>query len=172
MAKRIIATLLIPFGILLGLSSTAHASDWSGVAQCESGGNWAINTGNGYYGGLQFSQSTWEAYGGTAYAPRADLATRAQQEAVAERTLASQGVGAWPVCGQYLTDGPSVHDVSAPATQPSGGGSYSPGSSYTVQSGDTLGSIAAAHGTTVGALASANGISNPDMIYPGTVLNV
>jgi transglycosylase-like protein len=76
--------------------------DWAAVAQCESGGNWSINTGNGYYGGLQFGQSTWAAYGGTAYAPRADLATQGQQIAVAEKVLAGQGPGAWPVCGKLL----------------------------------------------------------------------
>jgi resuscitation-promoting factor RpfA len=87
------------------LATPAQAADWSGVAQCESGGNWATNTGNGYYGGLQFSQSTWNAYGGQAYAPRADLASAAQQIAVAEKVLAGQGIGAWPVCGKYLTGG-------------------------------------------------------------------
>jgi Transglycosylase-like domain/LysM domain len=71
---------------------------WATIAACESGGNWAINTGNGYYGGLQFSQSTWEGYGGLAYAPRADLASPGEQIAVAERTLAGQGWGAWPAC--------------------------------------------------------------------------
>ena len=76
--------------------------DWAAVARCESGGNWSINTGNGYYGGLQFSQSTWEAYGGTAFAPRADLATQGQQIAIAEKVLAGQGPGAWPVCGKLL----------------------------------------------------------------------
>jgi hypothetical protein len=83
---------------------TAH--DWNSVAQCESGGNWSINTGNGYYGGLQFSQSTWDAFGGGAYASRADLATPSQQIAVAEKVLADQGAGAWPVCGQSLITGP------------------------------------------------------------------
>ena len=76
--------------------------DWDAVARCESGGNWSINTGNGYYGGLQFSTSTWTGYGGGAYAPRADLATREQQIAVAERVLAGQGKGAWPTCGRNL----------------------------------------------------------------------
>jgi len=76
--------------------------DWDAVAQCESGGNWSINTGNGYYGGLQFSQTTWIAFGGAAYAPRADLAARAQQIAVAEKVLAVQGPGAWPTCGRSL----------------------------------------------------------------------
>jgi cell wall-associated NlpC family hydrolase len=87
---------------VLGLSApeagAASESTWDAVAQCESSGDWHINTGNGYYGGLQFSASTWAAYGGTAYASRADLATRAQQIAVAEKVLASQGPGAWPVC--------------------------------------------------------------------------
>lgn len=72
------------------------------MALCESSGNWSINTGNGYFGGLQFSQSTWVAYGGLAYAARADLATKSEQIAVAERVLAGQGPGAWPVCGRNL----------------------------------------------------------------------
>lgn len=72
--------------------------NWSAVAQCESGGNWAINTGNGYYGGLQFSASTWNAYGGGAYAPTANLASPAEQIAIAEKVLAAQGPNAWPVC--------------------------------------------------------------------------
>jgi resuscitation-promoting factor RpfB len=71
---------------------------WDAIAQCESGGNWSINTGNGYYGGLQFTESTWLGYGGGAYAPYANLATREEQIAVAERVQASQGWGAWPVC--------------------------------------------------------------------------
>jgi hypothetical protein len=84
--------------------ATTH--DWSGVAQCESGGNWSINTGHGIYGGLQFGQSTWDAYGGADYAPRADLATPTQQIAVAEKVLAGQGAGAWRVFGKNLTAGP------------------------------------------------------------------
>ncbi|MFE4519145.1 transglycosylase family protein [Kitasatospora sp. NPDC056783] len=81
-------------------ASAAPASTWDAVAQCESGGNWSINNGNGFHGGLQFSPSTWAAYGGTAYASQANRATRAQQIAVAEKVLASQGPGAWPVCGR------------------------------------------------------------------------
>jgi cell wall-associated NlpC family hydrolase len=80
-------------------ASAASMSTWDKVAKCESSGNWSINTGNGYYGGLQFSQSTWAGFGGTEYAARADLATKAQQIAVAEKVLAVQGPGAWPVCG-------------------------------------------------------------------------
>ncbi len=85
-------------GIAMAGSAKASTSVWDRVAACESGGNWHINTGNGFYGGLQFTNSTWRAYGGGAYASRADLATKAQQIAVAQRTLASQGPGAWPVC--------------------------------------------------------------------------
>lgn len=71
---------------------------WDELAQCESGGNWAIDTGNGFSGGLQFTDSTWAAYGGTEYAPRASQASREQQIAVAERVQAGQGWGAWPAC--------------------------------------------------------------------------
>jgi len=78
--------------------AVAGGSVWDTLAQCESGGNWSINTGNGYQGGLQFSPSTWAAYGGTQYAPTANLATREQQIAIAEKTLAGQGWGAWPAC--------------------------------------------------------------------------
>ncbi|MFI2434763.1 transglycosylase family protein [Streptomyces sp. NPDC018693] len=89
-----------------GSASAATAAEWDAVAQCESGGNWSINTGNGYYGGLQFSASTWAAYGGTQYAARADLATKAQQIEIAEKVLAGQGKGAWPHCGVGLSSTP------------------------------------------------------------------
>ncbi|MCU1605128.1 MAG: Peptidoglycan-binding lysin domain protein (modular protein) [Modestobacter sp.] len=96
---------VVGLGVLTSPAQAATTHDWSGVAQCESSGNWSINTGNGFYGGLQFTQSTWAGFGGTAYAPRADLATPAQQAAVAEKVLAGQGIGAWPVCGKHLTEG-------------------------------------------------------------------
>ncbi|MFE7563959.1 transglycosylase family protein [Kitasatospora sp. NPDC057500] len=79
-------------------ASAAPVSVWDKVAACEATGNWAINTGNGFYGGLQFTSSTWAAFGGTAYAPQAHQATKAQQIAVGEKVLAAQGPGAWPVC--------------------------------------------------------------------------
>mgnify|MGYP002719540569 FL=1 len=82
--------------------AVAGGSVWDSIAQCESGGNWAINTGNGYQGGLQFSPSTWAGYGGTEYAATADQATREQQIAVAERVQAAQGWGAWPACTARL----------------------------------------------------------------------
>uniref|UniRef100_A0AAU3GWI8 LysM peptidoglycan-binding domain-containing protein n=1 Tax=Streptomyces sp. NBC_01401 TaxID=2903854 RepID=A0AAU3GWI8_9ACTN len=80
-------------------ASAASVDTWDAVAQCESGGDWSINTGNGYYGGLQFSQSSWAAAGGTQYASRADLATKDQQIAAAEKLLDIQGPGAWSCAG-------------------------------------------------------------------------
>src|SRR5215212_5657467 len=83
-------------GAPIALAAPAQAApNWDALAQCESGGRWNINTGNGYSGGLQFTQSTWAAYGGTQYASSAAGATREQQIAVAERVLAGQGAGAW-----------------------------------------------------------------------------
>ena len=76
----------------------SNGSVWDAIAGCEAGGNWAINSGNGYYGGVQFDQGTWERNGGLRFAPRADLATREEQIAVAEVTRQRQGWGAWPVC--------------------------------------------------------------------------
>ncbi|OFE15842.1 transglycosylase [Humibacillus sp. DSM 29435] len=86
-------------GLTMAAPASA-ASVWDGVAACESGGNWSINTGNGFYGGLQFTKSTWLAYGGGQYASRADLASKSAQIAVAQRTLKGQGPGAWPVCSR------------------------------------------------------------------------
>ncbi|MFB6832685.1 transglycosylase family protein [Streptomyces hydrogenans] len=100
-----------------GTASAATASEWDRVAQCESGGNWSINTGNGYYGGLQFSASTWAAYGGTAYASTANQASKSQQIAIAEKVLAGQGKGAWPSCGVGLS-GASYDGGSAEAAAP------------------------------------------------------
>lgn len=82
--------------------ASGRGSTWDALAQCEATGNWAINTGNGFYGGLQFTQQTWAGFGGTQYAPRADLATREQQIAVAEKVQAAQGWGAWPSCTSKL----------------------------------------------------------------------
>ncbi|WP_433200605.1 transglycosylase family protein [Nocardia sp. CA-107356] len=100
------AIVAVPFGLstATATASAAPTHNWDGVAQCESGGNWGINTGNGYYGGLQFSQSTWAANGG---AGSANSASKDEQIRVAENVLATQGPGAWPVCGQYLRAGES-----------------------------------------------------------------
>jgi len=98
----------------VGLAATpanaASGSTWDQLAQCESGGNWAINTGNGYYGGLQFNLGTWQANGG---AGNPASASREAQIAVAERVLASQGWGAWPACSAQL--GLSGTSGAAPA---------------------------------------------------------
>lgn len=92
-------------GIAMAAQATAATDgEWDQVARCESGGNWSINTGNGYLGGLQFTQSTWAAHGGGEFAPSAQLASREQQIAVGERVLATQGRGAWPVCGRGLSN--------------------------------------------------------------------
>jgi transglycosylase-like protein/LysM domain-containing protein len=167
---------------VLGTPASAAEHNWSGVAACESGGNWQINTGNGYYGGLQFSQSTWAGYGGTALAPRADLASPAQQITVAERVLAGQGIGAWPVCGKNLTGGTTaVAAAPAPAAAPRPAPAANrsqrtapavAAGTYQVQPGDTLGSIAAAQGTSWQALYAKNQgtVSNPNLIFVGQLL--
>ncbi|MFF0445563.1 transglycosylase family protein [Streptomyces sp. NPDC004609] len=108
-----------------GSASAADGAVWDRVAECESAGLWSANTGNGYYGGLQFSQQTWEDYGGTQYAARPDLASRSQQIAVAEKVLAAQGPQAWPSCGTLAGLAPGGTDTGAavdpgPAPEPSG----------------------------------------------------
>ena len=173
-AVVLIGAAALALGILSGPAQAHpgdHPHDWDGVARCESSGNWHINTGNGYYGGLQFYQPTWEAYGGLRYAPRADLATKQEQIAVAERTLDGQGVGAWPVCGKYLTHGESA---AAPA-EPTAYAAAATGT-YTVKPGDTLSAIAQKLGIEGGwqALYAMNRdrIQNPNLIYVGQKLVV
>jgi nucleoid-associated protein YgaU len=93
----LVAAVALSIGIGATAVTPANAAGtvWDRVAKCESGGNWKINTGNGYYGGLQFSRSTWRAYGGSKYASTANKASKAEQIAIARRTLAGQGPGAW-----------------------------------------------------------------------------
>jgi LysM repeat protein len=164
---------------VLAAPASAAGHDWSGVAECESGGNWSINTGNGYYGGLQFSASTWRAYGGAQYASRADLASAGEQIAVAEKVLAGQGIGAWPVCGKHLTGGTTQVAAAAPARadraeRPAPAASGGGGGSYTVKAGDTLGKIAAAHGLSWQQLWKKNQgtVPNPNKIYVGQKLSL
>jgi hypothetical protein len=107
-------------GSSVGLAAGAQAAtdnEWDVVAACESSGNWAINTGNGYQGGLQFAPSTWLGFGGGEFASAAHLATRDEQIAVAEKVLAGQGKGAWPVCGRGLS-GPTPREVTPVEAQP------------------------------------------------------
>jgi hypothetical protein len=151
---------------LLGPATAASADsgvNWDAIAQCESGGNWSINTGNGFSGGLQFTPGTWASYGGRQYASSAHQATRAQQIAVAERVLKGQGIGAWPVCGkrsgssqhytpqhaagQQNTDGQTTRQSSPSRSTPTAPADPGPvatgdGRTYVVKAGDTLSGIA------------------------------
>ncbi|MER6346308.1 transglycosylase family protein [Streptomyces sp. NPDC001595] len=187
------AGIALPF-VGAGAAQAADVDTWDKVAACESTNDWNINTGNGYYGGLQFSQSTWEAYGGTAYAPRADLATKDQQIAVAEKVLDGQGPGAWPTCSQEAgltrggaspdirpdggtsgrAAGTSVADVQPQTTPQSRAGKAE---MYTVVRGDTLSAIAEERRVKGGwqGLYSANRTTigtDPDLIVPGQRLSL
>ncbi|BAU95199.1 resuscitation-promoting factor RpfA [Corynebacterium suranareeae] len=159
-----LAASTIAFGaaatIMAPTASAAPDSDWDRLAQCESGGNWAINTGNGYHGGLQFSASTWAAYGGQEFAPYAYQATREQQIAVAERTLAGQGWGAWPACSASLglNSAPTQRNVSATTSTPESTSApvaeYKAPADNNVAVGSTdLNTIKSTYGTVTGALA-------------------
>ncbi|MFE9642863.1 transglycosylase family protein [Streptomyces sp. NPDC006365] len=179
--------------IATGVADAADVDTWNKVAACESSNKWDINTGNGYYGGLQFSQSTWEAFGGTAYAARADLATKDQQIAIAEKVLDGQGPGAWPVCSVRagLTRGGDTPDINPSGTadrkpqrtvrdvQPQTTPQSQAGTAemYTVVRGDTLSGIAGSREVqggwrqlydtnrkTIGA--------DPNMIVPGQRLSL
>ncbi|MDT0350803.1 LysM peptidoglycan-binding domain-containing protein [Pseudonocardia charpentierae] len=164
---------------LAGTASAAPESAWDKLAQCESGGNWKINSGNGYYGGIQFNATTWRAFGGSGMPHQA---SKSEQIAVAERTLAAQGWNAWPACSRKMglhgiaaepgkKAAPSAKKASAPAKS-SAKSSGKSGGSYVVKRGDTLSKIAKAHGTTVAALVSANGLSNAHVLKVGRGLKV
>ncbi len=100
--RRVAGAALLTACVGVAVAAPADAAEtvWDRVALCESGGNWSINTGNGYYGGLQFSAGTWAAYGGVEYAARADLAAKSVQIYIAKRVLQGQGPSAWPTCGE------------------------------------------------------------------------
>ncbi|MBO8196645.1 LysM peptidoglycan-binding domain-containing protein [Streptomyces oryzae] len=198
------AGLAAPLALLAATAPTASAASndgvWDRIAQCESGGNWQTNTGNGYQGGLQFSPSTWRAYGGGAYAPTADKASKAQQIAVATKVQRAQGWGAWPSCSAKAGASGTPPQTSRPATgtaqsgqgagqqsAPQSGAGERPAphtnrglvrggsGNYTVKSGDTLGSIAAAHGKGWKDVYSANKNvigGDPDLILVGQKLKV
>lgn len=176
---------------LIGAGTTHAASVdvWEKVAACESTSNWNINTGNGYYGGLQFSQSTWEAYGGGRFAERADLADKDQQIAIAEKVLKGQGPKAWPTCSTRagLTRGGDAPEI-APARRlaPQSGRSAAlkkatpttvptQREGYTVARGDSLSKIATAEEVSGGwqRLYAQNRAvvgSDPNLIHPGQKL--
>jgi resuscitation-promoting factor RpfA len=187
---------VIPAALLA--APAAHAeTDWDALAECESGGDWSINTGNGFGGGLQFTDSTWSAFGGSG---QPEDAGRAEQIRVAERVKAEQGMNAWPTCSRKTgqTDDspnssvPSGSSGSSESSESSSEASESAGDedsestetrtvsdtgssgagSYTVKAGDTLSSIAAAHGASWRSLAQANPdiATDPDLILPGQTL--
>jgi murein DD-endopeptidase MepM/ murein hydrolase activator NlpD len=166
-------------------AQAAPDSAWDAVAHCESGGNWSINTGNSFYGGLQFTASTWQAFGGLQFAARADLATRDQQIAVAEKTLEGQGWNAWPTCSSvagvrgYGVDlrGVATPPPPAPAPAPVPPAPPAPqdqppqaAGDVVVVRGDTVAGIAVRLGVSWSDLAAWNGLSAPFTIYPGDVL--
>lgn len=194
------AAAALSVGMGAGAASTASAAStvWDRVAACESGGNWSINTGNGYYGGLQFSRSTWLAYGGGKYASTANRATKSQQIAIARRTLAGQGPGAWPVCsrragltrsngganssatagGSRVTNASPIQ--SAPKRSSASKKQYTGNASGSklvrVRSGDTLSKLAQRYHVRGGwrGLWAQNKslVKNPDRIYVGQVLRL
>ncbi len=175
-----------PLALSTGIASAD--TDWDELAQCESGGDWSINTGNGFGGGLQFTDSTWKAFGGSG---DPEDAGREEQIQVAERVKAEQGMNAWPTCSKKTgnTDssansGDSGASKSSSSSESSDSSAETesvaattpkpavPGAAYTVASGDTLSAIAAAHGTSAASLAQTNGLADPDTIAPGQQLKV
>ncbi|MBM7771587.1 LysM repeat protein [Actinokineospora baliensis] len=198
--QRTIARVLVA-GVAVGAPMAIAASpasadpvNWDAIAQCESGGNWSINTGNGYYGGLQFSPSTWRANGGSGSAHNA---SREEQIRVAENVLKSQGIGAWPVCGKKSgaksaaapkaaapkstakkvtkTAPKAAPKATAPVTTAAPAAAAvtasNPNGDYTVVAGDTLSKIATTQGVSGGwqALHEKNKdfIGDPDLILVG-----
>jgi LysM repeat protein len=188
----VLGTTAVGIGVLAGPASAA-THDWSGVAECESSGNWSINTGNGYYGGLQFSRGTWKANGGGQYASTANKASKSEQIRIAEKVLRSQGTGAWPTCGKKSGSskhykgthvGGSTHKSHRSSAAPKSHRTSSAphkvtrsttvkttGKVYVVRSGDTLSAIATKNHVKGGwhTLYQLNRgiITNPNRIFPG-----
>jgi hypothetical protein len=168
--------------LLPSVANAASDSTWDKLAQCESGGNWSINTGNGYYGGLQFSPRTWTAFGGGEYASTANRATREEQIVVAERVLAEQGWNAWPSCSRKTgVRGDTATERTAPAPQPARAevrvrASAPTSGDYVVQPGDALSTIAAENGVAGGwqeLVARNPGLAaDPDRLVPGQALTL
>jgi nucleoid-associated protein YgaU len=175
-----------------GTADAATPDQWDKLAKCESGGNWGTNTGNGYYGGLQFSASTWRAYGGGAFAATANKASRDEQIQVAQRVAAAQGWGAWPSCSRQAglwgtstqastNTARAGSEVSRSATRqpiassnPVKGGSAGAGK-HVVRRGETLSSIAKAN--KVGSwqklfTANRSTVKNPNVLRVGQILTL
>ncbi|MGW4239766.1 LysM peptidoglycan-binding domain-containing protein [Streptomyces sp. NPDC004749] len=145
--------------------SVPPRTDWDSIAACESSGRWNANTGNGYHGGLQFAPSTWRAYGGNRYAPRADLATRAEQVAVAEAVARDRGLSAWPHCGRRGSgSGSSTGSGSGSSTgSGSGSGSGSTGNGWSSSSNGSSNSGSAAGSTASGSASSGTSGGTPSV---------
>lgn len=184
--KMITSAAICAGALSIAIPANASSVNWDAIAQCESSGNWHINTGNGYYGGLQFTLSTWHANGGSGNPANA---SREEQIRVAENVLASQGIGAWPVCG--ARGGSSRHSTgsySAPkrSSVPKAPkkvyraperhqGTLKNTREYTVDPGDTLSGIGMAHNVNWHKIYEANKSvigSDPNLIYPGQVLKI
>ncbi|WPH58886.1 hypothetical protein SEA_LUCKYSOCKE_182 [Streptomyces phage LuckySocke] len=188
-ATGVVAATAVVATALAGASTaSADSVNWDAIAQCESGGNWSINTGNGYYGGLQFSLPTWRGYGGQGMP---NQASRSEQIRIAEKVLAGQGIGAWPVCGarggsqktykapqpQYTAPAQkNTYKAPAQPQRTTPAPRYKVGSgNVTVQQGDTLSGIAAKYGKDWHKVYQANRDtigSDPNLIYPGQKLVV
>jgi LysM repeat protein len=172
LARTAVAGAVLGTPLVVAPAAQAADSTWDRLAQCESSGNWSINTGNGYSGGLQFSPRTWKAFGGIGLAHHA---SREQQITVAERVLAKQGWGAWPACSRKLglRGKPAPSSVkAAPQATPSSGpkAAAAGGRTVVVESGDTLARIAAENGVSGGweAVRAANPeLRNPHKISVG-----
>jgi nucleoid-associated protein YgaU len=163
-----LAALGVPADAPTRAPARAH-SVWDDLAMCESSGDWHINSGNGFYGGLQFWQPTWKQFGGQKYARRADLATPAQQIAIAEAVLRVQGWKAWPVCSKRLGLTGHKKQQAHPA--------HPAATAHTVRPGETLAGIARAQHVSGGwsTLYSRNKSAvgpDPDLLRPGTVLTL
>jgi len=176
-------------GLTAAPANAASVSTWDRVADCESSGNWHINTGNGYYGGLQFSLSTWRGYGGSGMPQNA---SKMEQIRIAEKVLAGQGWGAWPVCSvrAHASGGPSTHGASAVHKSTTHHAKKKAvhhsavkhsavklsGKTYTVKSGDTLSTIAIKKHVKGGwhrlFAANTSKVSNANLIFVGQILRL
>ena len=190
------AALTIGLGVGAAAPASAAGTVWDRVAKCESGGRWKINTGNGYYGGLQFSHSTWKAYGGGKYASNANKASKAEQIAIARRTLAGQGPGAWSCAGRAgltrangkasktatpatnpgVSKAPKSSKKKGAAKKPASGKTKYTGKTAKVKRGDTLSKMAKRYHVKGGWKGlwklNKSKVKNPNHIRVGQVLRI
>ena len=174
-ATAAIAGAAIAVPVVMAGTASADSVNWSAIANCESSGDWAANTGNGFYGGLQFTESTWLAYGGGSYAQYPYDASEADQITVAEAVLAGQGIGAWPVCGAYAgsgtsysgtnTTGSSSSDNSSSSSSDNSSSSSSDNSSSSSSSSDNSSSSSSSSSDTSSASTSSSSTSSASGTY-------